>query len=66
MPPRKDPLTLPAQIAELKRERAMRDRVFPKFVESGRLTQDEADYRCACLDGAIASLVTLANDGAER
>lgn len=51
--------SLAAQLAELKRERQMRARVFPNLVSSRKLTQKEADYRNLCLDGAIGTIERL-------
>jgi hypothetical protein len=40
-------------LVELKREQRQRERVFPRWVAEGRLKQDDADWRMACLDKAI-------------
>lgn len=53
--------TLREQITELKRERRMRDHVYPAMVSTGRLVQGEAFRRNAALDAAIATLTRLAN-----
>lgn len=50
------PPDLHMQIAELERERQMRQRVYPRWVEAGKLSQEEADRRNKCLDAAIESL----------
>lgn len=50
------PPTLAAQIAELKRERAMRARVYPHWVATKKMTQAQADRQNQCLDAAIATL----------
>lgn len=44
------------QIAELKRERSMRQRVYPKWVAADRMKQEEADRNMTRLDAAIATL----------
>lgn len=48
--------SLGQQIAELKREKLMRERVYPKFIASGSLKQKNADWQMAALEGAIAAL----------
>jgi hypothetical protein len=48
--------TLAEQIAELRREIAVRQRVYPAWVRDGRLTQDKADRQLALLEAAAASL----------
>lgn len=59
--------TLREQLTELKRERRMRDNVYPGLVASGRLVQGEAFRRNAALDAAIATLTRVATSNeAER
>lgn len=48
------------QLKELRRELAQRRRVFPKWVQDGRLEQAEADRRIARLEAAIATVETAA------
>lgn len=43
-----------AQLAELKRELKMRQRVYPRWVREGRMTQEQLDRRVACLIEVIA------------
>lgn len=43
-------------VAELRREVAMRRRVFPDWVATGRLKQAEADLRIALMEAAIERL----------
>jgi hypothetical protein len=38
-----------AQLAELKRELQMRQKVYPRWVREGRLSKDQMDFRVACL-----------------
>lgn len=40
-------------LAELKRERSMRERVYPRLIDSGQLTEDQALYQQRCLEEAI-------------
>lgn len=53
------PPSLAVQLAELKRERRMRERVYPHLVSSGKLKAHAADYQNNALDGAIATLERL-------
>jgi hypothetical protein len=40
-------------IAELKREKIMRNLVYPKMVGDGRMRERDAVHRAACIDRAI-------------
>lgn len=40
-----------------RREAAMRKRVYPKWVDSGRMTQSAADHETDCME-AIAKMLT--------
>ena len=56
------PETTPAlseQIAELRRELAMRERKYPGWVSSGMLTKARADRQMGCLRAAVATLEKL-------
>lgn len=53
------PASLAAQLAELQRERAMRHKVYPHMIASGKLDRDKADHNNRGLDGAIKTLETL-------
>ena len=54
------PPSFAAQFAELKRERAMRARVYPHWVASGKIKKQTADYQLAALEAAMATLEALA------
>lgn len=56
--------SLQAQLAELKREKAMRAKVYPFWVQTKKLRQADADYRNGALDAAIATLERLQEEGA--
>jgi hypothetical protein len=43
-------------LVELRREIAVRNNVYPNWVLNGRLTQESADFRIACLHKAIELL----------
>ena len=53
------PPSLAAQLAELKRERRMRDQVYPHLIANRKLDRDKAEHNNRGLDGAIATLETL-------
>lgn len=48
--------TIEQQIAELRRERAMRRTVYPRLITQGRMTEADAIERCERLDAAIKTL----------
>lgn len=52
-------MTLADQIKEARREVALRRRVFPGWVASGRLSQADADHRIEAMDAIVASLLDL-------
>lgn len=51
--------SLMCQVAELKRERSMRERVYPRLIDNGTLSEEQALYQQRCLDGAIETLEGL-------
>ena len=51
--------SLQAQIDELKREKAMRARVYPFWIQTKKIKQHDADRQVQCLDAAIATLEQL-------
>lgn len=52
--------TTQEQIAEVKRELAMRERVYPKFVASGRMKQPAADRQIEIMRDVLARLEAAA------
>lgn len=50
------PPDLRQQIAELERELTMRRQVYPRLIEKGSLTQEQATYRIRCLEETISRL----------
>lgn len=52
-------VSLSRQLAELRRERRMRDQVYPRLVAKREMKQAEADYLNESLDAAIATLEWL-------
>lgn len=49
-------VSLADQIAELRREVAMRRNVYPKRIGGGAMTQDDADRKIGAIEAAIATL----------
>jgi hypothetical protein len=47
------------QIKCAKRELALRKNVYPKWVQSGRLLREQADYEIASMQAIVASLEAL-------
>ena len=51
--------SLADQIAEVKREIAMRERVYPRFIAAGKLTQAKADFALAAMRAVLDTLTAL-------
>lgn len=49
-------VSLPDQIKCVRREIGLRKRVYPRWVESGRLTQAKADAEIAAMKAVLATL----------
>ncbi len=49
-------MTLEQQIACVRRELAMRQRVYPKWVTAGRMTQQQADHEVNAMTAVLATL----------
>jgi hypothetical protein len=47
------PITNTEKLAELKRERAQRAHVYPRLIEAGKLTRENADRQAAILNAII-------------
>jgi hypothetical protein len=52
-------VSLSRQIAELRRERRMRDEAYPRLVASKKMKAEEADYLIESLEAAIDTLEWL-------
>lgn len=50
-------ITLDEKIACIRREIGMRQRVYPRWVEIGRLTQDKADDEIAVMQAVLEDLL---------
>ena len=55
-------IPLANQIAELKREIAIRKNTFPKWVAQGRMTQAKADQQIQDMTAALHTLLKLEED----
>lgn len=55
-------MTLDQQIAEVNREIAMRRRVYPRLVASGKMTQEQADQRIAAMHAVHTTLSNLLDE----
>ncbi len=53
------PASIANQLAELKRERKVRERVYAHLIATKKLAKETADYQNRGLDGAIATLEAL-------
>lgn len=51
--------TLADQIAELKRELALRRRVYPRWVENGKLSYEMSTHRIGAMQAAVETLEKL-------
>jgi len=56
--------TLDEQVASLKRELALRVRIYPKWIAKGTMSQHKAEHEIDCVRDAITSLETFRNIGA--
>lgn len=54
-------MSLDEQIACVKREIAMRERVYPRFIESGKLKQQKADREIEAMKAVLETLTVLAS-----
>jgi len=58
--------TIEEQIAAARREASMRRRVYPRWIEAGRMTQSKADHEIACMEAIVASLEGIAPKAPEQ
>jgi hypothetical protein len=52
-------VTIADQLKAARRELALRQRVYPRRVEGGRMSRDEADREIAAMSAIVATLQTL-------
>lgn len=55
-----DVVSIETQIAEVKRELALRDRVYPHMVAAGKASQEEADEHMGSMRAVLNTLLWLA------
>jgi len=53
------------QIACVRREIAMRERVYPKWVSAGRMKHDDAHREIAAMQAVLTTLEALRDGGAQ-
>lgn len=51
--------TIEEQIASIERELGIRKTVYPRWVQFGRLKQEEADHEIACMEATLETLKTV-------
>lgn len=54
-----EPITIERQIAAVRREVSMRRRVYPRWIASGKMSQDQADREIEAMVAAQATLEQL-------
>ncbi len=59
-------ITIDEQINEVKREIAMRNKVYPKWIESGSLPKTKADFQILAMEAVLISLQELAKKTAPQ
>lgn len=57
-----EPITIERQIAAVRKEISMRNRVFPRWVQAGRMTQQQADDGIAAMQAVQATLERLRDE----
>lgn len=58
--------SLQAQLYELRRERGMRNRVYPHWISTGKIKARDANYQNAALDAAIETISNLVDQEKAR
>lgn len=59
-------ITIDEQIAEVRREIAMRQRVYPKRIEAGSMQKSKADFQILVMEAVLISLQDLARKTAPQ
>lgn len=60
------PISLDRQAAAVRREIGMRRHLYPRWVESGKLTQQQADDGIAAMESVLQTLQRLIAEECER
>ncbi len=53
------PITLDDQIASVRREIALRERVYPRQVSNGRMSRQSAERELALMQSVLETLISL-------
>lgn len=56
------PITLKEQILDVKREIGFRERLYPRWVEAGKMKMHDAEYRLRAMRAVLATLEGLEGD----
>ena len=59
-------ITIDEQIAEVRRELAMRNKVYPKWIEAGSMQKSKADFQLLVMEAVLISLQTIAKEKAPQ
>ncbi len=54
-------MTYQQQLEAARRELAMRERVYPRWVQQEKMTQEKADHEIAAMRAIVATLTPLAD-----
>lgn len=55
-------MSIEEQLAAVRREVAMRERVYPRWVEAGRMTAEKADHEIEAMKNVAATLQHLLDE----
>jgi len=53
------PLSITEQLGAARRELALRQRCYPKWIPTGKITQAKADHEIACMEAIVGTLQKL-------
>lgn len=59
-------ITIDEQISEVKREIAMRQKVYPKWIEAGSMQKPKADFQILVMEAVLITLQTIAREKAPQ
>ena len=59
-------ITIDEQVAEVKREIAMRQRLYPKWIEAGSMKKSKADFQILVMEAVLISLQEIAKQKAPQ
>jgi len=60
------PFSLDDQIQTVQREIEMREQVYPKLVQGGRMTERKADHELQCMRAVLTTLVKLRTEASPK